>query len=85
MLKRIMCWFNGHQYDQVESYSVEFSKAASAEFTIKKCSRCGHSVTNMKLTGKLPREVEAVIKNAPSKAKVTEDTITKDVTVALAA
>ena len=62
MFNKMMCYFKGHNFSQVEEYTVELGKKITAHVTIKECARCGHKTRHVTFFGTLSRdEAKAVI------------------------
>lgn len=62
MFNKMMCYFKGHNFSQVEEYTVELGKKITAHVTIKECARCGHKSRHVTFFGTLSRdEAKAVI------------------------
>lgn len=41
MFKRLCCWLRGHEWENLQTYSVEVSPIGKGIIKYRKCSRCG--------------------------------------------
>lgn len=72
LIKRLICWFAGHEWETVQTYTVDVSPVGYGTLRCRKCTRCKEEQTTFECTasiGSTKSQQESITPLKPSSSR----------------
>lgn len=72
LIKRLICWFAGHEWETVQTYTVDVSPVGYGTLRCRKCARCKEEQTTFECTasiGSTKSQQESITPLKPSSSR----------------